>query len=140
MPASGSSSGSLKFGSYDKFALNDINDFDEFKTVDEKSWAVAADNSKVNDITMTTPTNLAVLIEPQMSMIFLPEDLYDSFKNMVTKIYNSEISCDIPNMPCMFQKTCEKVSSREVEIKISLKDDSITKDVKLTSKQLLSDS
>lgn len=71
MPASSKSTPSLKFGSYDQFALYDIHDFTELKTVNEKSWSIAADSLELNDLTIDTPTDLAVIVEPQMSMIFV---------------------------------------------------------------------
>ena len=41
---------SIKFGSYDQFALEDIEDFYELQTNDLKTWSVIGSKLKVNDI------------------------------------------------------------------------------------------
>lgn len=59
----------------------------ELKTVDEKSWAVAADKLELNDIPVNLDKELAVIVEPQMSMIFIPADHYEAFIQLAKEVY-----------------------------------------------------
>ena len=66
-----------------------------------------------------------------MSMIFLPDFIYDNFKSQVLTTYATEVNCSMPNMPCMFEQPCDKVSKKELDIQITLKDDAMNKSFKL---------
>lgn len=55
---------SIKFGSYDPMAIKDSAPLDSFKTLDLETWTIGAMAPTVNEKSISSNTNLKLLIDP----------------------------------------------------------------------------
>jgi len=74
-------SSSIKFGSYDRAAIQNFSEFETFKTINREDWRVIASDPLINGNNFQTKTELPIefQVDPQLGLIYIPSDDYTIF-------------------------------------------------------------
>lgn len=107
---------SIKFGGYDREALYNSTEFYSFKTNDKNSWKLKSSDHLygTTETQSDTTSQPDFLIEPQLSLIYMPSDDYEKYRTAAAADLNGIADCSRTDMPCLFSTSCDQVPDNKL--------------------------
>ena len=111
----------LKFGNWDRSTLASGQELMNFKTKDEKSWAVTAKDFYLDGDTFLSGVKKDIDFSPHLPYLYLPNGDWTHFAFRMGEKY-PDIDCSYGANSCRWSKSCSSVSKKPMPMAFKLYD------------------